>query len=101
MPSKYAVVSGVLFGVVAVLQAVRALYQWPVKMDARKRGFARLLTPFNADVGRLCARCRGKNASGFANVACFGYRLLLTSWGASNDHASSRVGSRGSQPCGA
>jgi len=30
MPSKYAVVSGVLFGVVAVLQAVRALYQWPV-----------------------------------------------------------------------
>jgi len=30
MPSKYAVFSGVLFGVVAVLQAVRALYQWPV-----------------------------------------------------------------------
>ena len=30
MPSKYAVVSGVVFGVVAVLQAVRALYQWPV-----------------------------------------------------------------------
>ena len=30
MPSKYAVVSGVLFGVIAVLQAVRALYQWPV-----------------------------------------------------------------------
>jgi uncharacterized membrane protein len=30
MPSKYAAVSGVLFGVVAVLQAVRALYQWPV-----------------------------------------------------------------------
>ena len=30
MPSKYAVVSGVLFGLVAVLQAVRALYQWPV-----------------------------------------------------------------------
>ncbi len=30
MQSKYAVVSGVLFGVVAVLQAVRALYQWPV-----------------------------------------------------------------------
>jgi len=30
MPSKYAVVSGVLFGVVAVLQAVRALNQWPV-----------------------------------------------------------------------
>ena len=30
MPSKYAVVSGVLFGVVAVLQAMRALNQWPV-----------------------------------------------------------------------
>ena len=30
MRSKYAVVSGVVFGVVAVLQAVRALYQWPV-----------------------------------------------------------------------
>ena len=30
MSSKYAVVSGVLFGVVAVLQTVRALYQWPV-----------------------------------------------------------------------
>jgi hypothetical protein len=30
MPSKYAVVSGVLFGVIAVLQAVRALNQWPV-----------------------------------------------------------------------
>ena len=30
MPSKYAVVSGVVFGVVAVLQVVRALYQWPV-----------------------------------------------------------------------
>lgn len=32
MPSKYAVVSGVLFGVVAVMQAVRALYQWPVQV---------------------------------------------------------------------
>jgi hypothetical protein len=32
MPSKYAVVSGVLFGVIAVLQAVRALYQWPVNV---------------------------------------------------------------------
>ena len=30
MLSKYVVVSGVLFGVIAVLQAVRALYQWPV-----------------------------------------------------------------------
>jgi hypothetical protein len=30
MPSKYAVVSGVLFGVVAVIQAVRALNQWSV-----------------------------------------------------------------------
>jgi len=30
MPSKYDVVSGVLFGVVAVIQAVRALNQWPV-----------------------------------------------------------------------
>jgi len=33
MLSKYAVVSGVLFGVVAVLQAVRALYQWPVHIE--------------------------------------------------------------------
>ena len=32
MPSKYALVSGVVFGVVAVLQAVRALYQWPVQV---------------------------------------------------------------------
>jgi hypothetical protein len=32
MSSKYVVVSGVLFGVVAVLQAVRALYQWPVQI---------------------------------------------------------------------
>jgi hypothetical protein len=32
MPSKYALVSGVLFGVVALLQAVRALYQWPVQI---------------------------------------------------------------------
>ena len=30
MPSKYIVVSGVLFGVIAVVQAVRALEQWPV-----------------------------------------------------------------------
>jgi hypothetical protein len=32
MPSRYAVVSGVLFGVIAVLQAVRALNQWPVNV---------------------------------------------------------------------
>ena len=32
MSSKYVVVSGVLFGVVAALQAVRALYQWPVQI---------------------------------------------------------------------
>ena len=32
MSNKYAVVSGVLFGVIAVLQAVRALYQWPVSI---------------------------------------------------------------------
>jgi hypothetical protein len=30
MPSKYFVVSGVLFGVIAVLQAVRAVNQWAV-----------------------------------------------------------------------
>ena len=33
MPSKYVVVSGVLFGVIAVVQAVRALNQWPVQVD--------------------------------------------------------------------
>lgn len=32
MRSKYAVVSGVLFGMVAVMQAVRALFQWPVQV---------------------------------------------------------------------
>ena len=32
MPSKYVVVSGVLFGVVAVLHVVRALYQWRVQI---------------------------------------------------------------------
>jgi hypothetical protein len=32
MPSKYVVVSGVLFGVIALLQAVRALNQWPVSV---------------------------------------------------------------------
>jgi hypothetical protein len=30
MSNKYAVVSGTVFGVVAVLQVVRALNQWPV-----------------------------------------------------------------------
>jgi hypothetical protein len=30
MSNKYVVVSGTFFGVIAVLQAVRALYQWPV-----------------------------------------------------------------------
>jgi hypothetical protein len=30
VPSKYVVVSGVLFGVIALVQAVRALNQWPV-----------------------------------------------------------------------
>ena len=30
MPSKFLVVSGVIFGVIALLQAVRVLYQWPV-----------------------------------------------------------------------
>jgi len=34
MPSKYAVVSGALFGAIAVLQAVRALYQWPVNVGS-------------------------------------------------------------------
>ena len=32
MPSKYVVVSGVLFGAIAVFQAVRALNQWPVQV---------------------------------------------------------------------
>ena len=32
MPSKYVVVSGVLFGVIALVQAVRALNQWPVQV---------------------------------------------------------------------
>jgi sterol desaturase/sphingolipid hydroxylase (fatty acid hydroxylase superfamily) len=36
MPGKYVVVSGVLFGVIAVVQAVRALNQWPVQVE----GFA-------------------------------------------------------------
>jgi len=33
MPSKYVVVSGVLFGVIAVVQAVRALNQWAVQIE--------------------------------------------------------------------
>ena len=33
MPSKYVVVSGVLFGVIAVVQAVRALNQWAVQVE--------------------------------------------------------------------
>ncbi|MDQ2973787.1 MAG: hypothetical protein M3R69_00085 [Acidobacteriota bacterium] len=36
MRSKYVVVSGVLFGVIAVVQAVRALNQWPLHVG----GFA-------------------------------------------------------------
>jgi len=36
MRSKYVIVSGILFGVIAVLQAVRALNQWPVHVG----GFA-------------------------------------------------------------
>ena len=32
MSNGYVVVSGVVFGVVAVLQAVRALYQWPLQL---------------------------------------------------------------------
>ena len=34
MPSKYVVVSGVVFGIVAVIQAVRGLNQWPVHVGA-------------------------------------------------------------------
>jgi hypothetical protein len=30
MSNKYVVVSGAVFGLVAVIQAVRALYQWPL-----------------------------------------------------------------------
>jgi hypothetical protein len=30
MSNKYVAVSGALFGVVAVFQALRALYQWPL-----------------------------------------------------------------------
>ena len=32
MSNKYVVVSGAIFGVVAVLQAVRALNQWPLQV---------------------------------------------------------------------
>jgi len=34
MPTKYVVVSGVLFGVIAVLQAVRAWYKWSVHIGS-------------------------------------------------------------------
>jgi hypothetical protein len=34
MSNKYSVVSGVVFGVVAVLQAVRALNQWPLHVGS-------------------------------------------------------------------
>lgn len=36
MSNKYVVVSGAVFGVIAVLQAVRALYQWPVHVGTRE-----------------------------------------------------------------
>ena len=32
MSNKYVVVSGASFGAIAVFQAVRALYQWPVQV---------------------------------------------------------------------
>ena len=34
MQSNYPVVSGVIFGLVAALQAMRALYQWPVQIES-------------------------------------------------------------------
>ena len=34
MSNKYVVVSGAIFGVVAVLQAVRAVNQWPAHVGA-------------------------------------------------------------------
>jgi len=34
MTSKYVVVSGVIFGVVAVAHVVRALYEWPVQIGS-------------------------------------------------------------------
>ena len=34
MTSKYVVVSGSIFGVVAVAHAVRALYEWPVQIGS-------------------------------------------------------------------
>lgn len=33
MQNKYGVVSGVVFGVVALLQLLRAIKQWPVQID--------------------------------------------------------------------
>jgi hypothetical protein len=32
MQSRYALVSGVIFGVVALIQAIRAFNQWPVQV---------------------------------------------------------------------
>ena len=32
MQSRYALISGIVFGVVAVLQAVRAFNEWPVQV---------------------------------------------------------------------
>lgn len=34
MSNKYVVVSGAIFGVVAVLQAVRAVNQWPLHVES-------------------------------------------------------------------
>ncbi|GLQ48358.1 hypothetical protein GCM10007862_34090 [Dyella lipolytica] len=34
MQSKYAVVSGTVFGVVAAVQAIRAVNQWPVQIGS-------------------------------------------------------------------
>jgi len=34
MPNKYVLVSGVVFGVVALLQLVRAINQWSVQIDS-------------------------------------------------------------------
>jgi hypothetical protein len=33
MLSRYVIVSGVVFGVVALLQLARAMYEWPVQID--------------------------------------------------------------------
>lgn len=34
MPTKYTLVSGVVFGVVALLQLLRAINQWSVQIDS-------------------------------------------------------------------